>query len=303
LDAVGYINTNNAYKINGDNVLYASSTNFSTLVGIGAGAALLPGGLNNTVLGYQALNVATSSDSNTAVGSYSLSSNTSGNHNTAYGDQALNMNTSGIQNTAIGYNSLFYNSTGSNNIAVGGSALAGFVSPGAYENNVALGYKAGMSSFPGSDNNIFIGYQAGVNMQNGDNNIIIGYNVNVQGGDNSNVLNIGNLIFGTGIDGTGETLSSGNIGIGTSTPSAKLTVGATSNSQFLVNNVGQITDGEWLGDTIGLGYGGTGNTSFTNGSIVFSNGTILTEDNSNFFWDDTNNRLGIGTSTIYLPFK
>ena len=36
---------------------------------------------------------------------------------------------------------------------------------------------------------------------------------------------------------------------------------------------------------------------FSAGSVIFSNGTDLTEDNANFFWDDTNNRLGIGTTT------
>jgi len=38
-------------------------------------------------------------------------------------------------------------------------------------------------------------------------------------------------------------------------------------------------------------------TSLTAGSVVFSDGSNLAEDNSNLFWDDTNNRLGIGTST------
>ncbi|MDA3806276.1 MAG: integrin alpha [Thiomicrorhabdus sp.] len=53
-----------------------------------------------------------------------------------------------------------------------------------------------------------------------------------------------------------------------------------------------------MGDIIGLGYGGTGtSTAFTAGSILFSDGTSLAQNNSNFFWDDTNNRLGIGTST------
>ncbi len=48
---------------------------------------------------------------------------------------------------------------------------------------------------------------------------------------------------------------------------------------------------------ISVADGGTGNTSFTAGSVLFSNGSIITEDNSNLFWDDTNNRLGIGTTT------
>lgn len=35
---------------------------------------------------------------------------------------------------------------------------------------------------------------------------------------------------------------------------------------------------------------------FTAGSILFANGTTVAQDNANFFWDDTNNRLGIGTA-------
>ena len=38
--------------------------------------------------------------------------------------------------------------------------------------------------------------------------------------------------------------------------------------------------------------------SLTNGSVLFSNGTTIAQDNSNFFWD--NGRLGIGTN---LPFN
>jgi hypothetical protein len=38
-------------------------------------------------------------------------------------------------------------------------------------------------------------------------------------------------------------------------------------------------------------------TTLTNGSVVFSNGTTLTQDNANLFWNDTTNRLGIGTNS------
>jgi hypothetical protein len=36
--------------------------------------------------------------------------------------------------------------------------------------------------------------------------------------------------------------------------------------------------------------------ALTSGSVLFSNGTTIAQDNSNLFWDDTNNRLGIGTA-------
>ncbi len=42
---------------------------------------------------------------------------------------------------------------------------------------------------------------------------------------------------------------------------------------------------------------GTINPSFTLGSVSFQGLTGLEEDNANFFWDDTNNRLGLGDVT------
>jgi hypothetical protein len=37
--------------------------------------------------------------------------------------------------------------------------------------------------------------------------------------------------------------------------------------------------------------------ALTSGSVLFSNGTTIAQDNTNFFWDNTNSRLGIGTAT------
>jgi hypothetical protein len=37
--------------------------------------------------------------------------------------------------------------------------------------------------------------------------------------------------------------------------------------------------------------------SLTTGSVLFSNGTTIAQDNANFFWDNANDRLGIGTAT------
>lgn len=37
--------------------------------------------------------------------------------------------------------------------------------------------------------------------------------------------------------------------------------------------------------------------SLTAGSILFSDGSTIVQDNANFFYDDTNNRLGLGTAT------
>ncbi|CAB5222874.1 hypothetical protein UFOVP369_38 [uncultured Caudovirales phage] len=51
--------------------------------------------------------------------------------------------------------------------------------------------------------------------------------------------------------------------------------------------------------TLPVASGGTGtSTAFTTGSVVFAGASgTYTQDNANFFWDDSNNRLGIGTTT------
>jgi hypothetical protein len=51
--------------------------------------------------------------------------------------------------------------------------------------------------------------------------------------------------------------------------------------------------------------GGTGTTTaFTTGSVLFAGaGGVYSEDNSNFFWNNTAKRLGIGTSTPVTDFE
>jgi hypothetical protein len=39
----------------------------------------------------------------------------------------------------------------------------------------------------------------------------------------------------------------------------------------------------------------------TSGSVLFSNGTTIAQKNASFFWDNTNNRLGIGTTSPVNP--
>jgi hypothetical protein len=61
----------------------------------------------------------------------------------------------------------------------------------------------------------------------GSNNISIGNDVAVASATASNQLNIGNLIYGTTLSGTGATISTGNIGIGIKAPAQKLDVAGT----------------------------------------------------------------------------
>jgi hypothetical protein len=67
-----------------------------------------------------------------------------------------------------------------------------------------------------------------------------------------------------------------------------------------------------MGDTLNIPqYSGGGGgmaiggsiTSATAGSVLFAGAAgVLAQDNANFFWDDTNNRLGIGTATPLYKF-
>ncbi len=51
--------------------------------------------------------------------------------------------------------------------------------------------------------------------------------------------------------------------------------------------------------TLPVANGGTGTTTaFTAGSVVFAGASgVYSQDNTNLFWDDTNNRLGVGTTS------
>ncbi|MCK5510322.1 hypothetical protein KAI65_02145, partial [Candidatus Parcubacteria bacterium] len=58
--------------------------------------------------------------------------------------------------------------------------------------------------------------------------------------------------------------TSGYFGIGTSSPSALLSIGANIGSQFLINENGAVTSGTWQGGVIDVAYGGTGTTTLNN---------------------------------------
>jgi hypothetical protein len=232
--------TTGGYKIDGNLILQASSTNFSTLGGYQAGLGLKADGNYNTAFGYQALKTATSSISNTAFGALALANNTIGTGNIAVGTNALNLNTTGSYNLGIGASALYPNTTGWYNVANGiaalglnttGSTNSTLGSYGLYYNvsgtgNTAVGYDAGRGTAGASadqrsviDNyNTFIGYsssrsEAVASTTSLTNAMAIGAFAKV-GASNSLALGAVGSAYGV------------KVGIGTTSPYARLSVHA-----------------------------------------------------------------------------
>jgi hypothetical protein len=205
----------------------------------------------NTALGASALNSNTTGSANTAVGSLALLSNTTGNFNAAVGSDALRFNTTGSNNSAVGYFSLRGNTTGSSNAAVGQDALRNNTTS---SNNTAIGAQALLSHTSGNNNtavgtgalfsitsgaqntaigtnagrliaddatanatssdSVYLGHRTKALASNQTNQIVIGYNA-IGLGSNTAVL---------GNDSIVTTALKGNVGIGTTSPTAMLDV-------------------------------------------------------------------------------
>ncbi|TSD04967.1 MAG: hypothetical protein Greene07147_884, partial [Parcubacteria group bacterium Greene0714_7] len=245
--AVGYnaltANTTGGYNTAIGNGALAANTTGSQSIAIGQSALTANTTGSNNAIGYFALSSCTTGcGSNNAFGNTTLQSLTTGQDNTAFGNSSQFRGTTAGSNASFGYASLYTNKTGTNNVAFGNDSLryinnatstiaigsgAGAdanQTGGTFQNNVFIGYRSGYLATTGADNNILIGYQAGNALTTGASNILLGYDIDAPSNTGSNQLSIGNLIFGTGIDGQGTTVSSGNIGIASSTPWGKLSV-------------------------------------------------------------------------------
>lgn len=172
-------------------------------------------GASNAAFGGAALQANTTGNGNTAIGINTLQNNTTGGGNTATGVQSLKANTTGIYNTASGANALGSNTTANYNTAIG--------------NNSFLNNTTG-------ENNTGIGNNSGVNITTGSNNTIVGAYAGTSTMSSNVILSdgAGNIRFQ--YNGTNTILGqSGNVGIGTPSPSYGLDIQSASSTGAYLN--------------------------------------------------------------------
>jgi hypothetical protein len=192
----------------------------------------------NSAVGNQALGNNTTGGFNSALGAFALLNNTTGEKNSSVGMWSLNANTTGYQNSALGFQTLYSNTTGYFNAAIGVSAL---VNNTTGHHNTALGTSALGANTTGYYNTAF-GYKAGVGITSGTYNLILGANVDAPNTTGNQQLNIGNVLYGTGIYNdsvvSSSPVSGAAIGIGTTTPWRTLSVTGTVGFDGLTGSTG-----------------------------------------------------------------
>lgn len=181
-----------------------------------------------------------------------LSTGQSPTGSTSFGIGVSNETVTGINNAMFGGLNGRFLTTGQFNSSFG---LSAFRTATSASDNASFGYFSMKNLTIGTGNSGFgtrtfeltttgnyntaIGYAALQLLGTGSNNIAIGKNTNVPNGNADNQMNIGNLIYGTGMSGS----LAGNIGIGTTTPNNKLeiTQGTAGNSGLRFTNLTSAT--------------------------------------------------------------
>jgi len=310
------------------------TTNFNLFVGDSAGTDATPG-KNNTAIGVQALDIINSSSSNgnTAIGARAGLNHTSGNFNTALGASSLSNNTGGHKNVALGH------SAGAGLIAGTGNIFLGFQTGTSLvtgNNNIVIGNGTDLSN--GTNNQLNIADSITGNTST--KRIAIGFttatpNATLQIGSASlnrmstsggadvlveDDLEVLGTSFATNFNGASMNLT-GTASVNKLIATLNLngatlnTTGTATVNKLLSNNNinGSILNLTGAANITGTATAGKFITahninganlflsSMNTGSIPFFTGSQLTQNNSKLFWDNTNSRLGVGTSSLTSP--
>jgi hypothetical protein len=143
--------------------------------------------------------------------------------------------TTGTFNTAIGSVAGHLFSSGSYNTAVGAVSGRGGGAENANDatGNTLIGYQSGYNVSSSSNYNTYLGFQSGYNAK-ASYSIALGQNADLASSTGIGQLNIGNVLYGTGLYSgssiTSAVATSGMIGVGISAPDSLFTVNGTSSA-------------------------------------------------------------------------
>ncbi|HEV8588061.1 MAG TPA: tail fiber domain-containing protein [Pyrinomonadaceae bacterium] len=264
------VNATTQYNLNGSRIL---SNPGSNNLFAGAGAASTSGS-QNSFFGSSAGAQNTTSSFNSFFGSSAGQLNTTGSENAFFGARAGASNTTGRLNAFFGMDAGVVNTTG--------------------EFNAFFGQSAGSHNTTGSGNSFF-GGDAGSAVESGSNNTFIGINASGSGTSVENTLVGTNTSVSAGVsrgtaiganarvDQSNSLVlgSNANVGIGTTTPTARLSVVATGDGARVLQ-LG--TERAWVFKQFGTGAA----------SALELTGDDANNNNKNFVIN-TQGNVGIGT--------
>ena len=282
--SLNIVNATTQFNLGGQRILSNPGVN-NLFAGVSAGAANTSG-CCSTFFGFHAGAMSNAND-NSFFGNNAGAATSSGNRNSFFGSAAGFSNVSGVGNSFFGVsagqqsigsnNSFFGDSAGFSNTGSGNSfygASAGFRNTTGTVNSF-FGINAGSNTDTGSFN-AFFGNAAGQTNTTGTNNTIIGSFSNVGSNNLTNAAAIGanalveqsnSLVLGS-ISGVNNATASVNVGIGTTTPLARLHVsGGTALFDGNVKIGTQLGGGKLVVEDTSIGTAIYGTTS-TNGSGV-----------------------------------
>ena len=261
---------------NGYYALYTSSGDYNTAIGYSAMGGSGSGSAN-TAVGGISLPLNTTGSENTAIGYHTLGENSTGSYNTALGRDALRSNHAGSYNVGIGYNALTLDNNDGNTAVgtnsgmnTGGGTNCTFMgyqagkNSGGLTNATAIGANAVVSA---SNSLVLgeVGVNVGIGLPDPSNYLHVkGYGeaqVTIEhplfltpgllfkyaGNDGARIqynasggyMEIEDY-YGGGFFNTGLVIKQGDVGIGTSGPTAKLSVNGTANNS--TGNWGVFSD-------------------------------------------------------------
>ena len=243
----------------------------------------------NSVNSYNQM-VLQNTNSGTLASTDFIVSNNNGTASTYFGD--FGMNSSGFSGTGAlnTPNNVFLTST-SVDLAIGtttSNAIHFVVNNGATD-AMTIGTSGAITAGTWNGSTIGTGYGGtGLTTFTAANNAIYS--------TSSSALIAGTLPVLAG--GTGVTTSTGSGSVVLSTSPTLVTPALGTPSAAILTNATGLPLTTGITGTLGVTNGGTGtNTSFTTGSVVFAGASgVYSQNNAKFFWDNTNNRIGINTA-------